>query len=225
LKLKNVATIIISVTLVAACETTDQQQVDIDDIEGSEEFGEEQGNDFADEDVNNENENEFGNNENSNDMDNNQFANDNFANNENDDNEFVNNANDSEQEDQFAFFNDQGQQQTEQAELTNNAELDLDPLSENQGALNQELLAGQSANEIPSETSAPASGGLVRYAISNVSIYDGPDGQVVGSLEQGDHPLVYTEAGWFKMFDGRYVMETGLAAKGVGRPRNNGNWQ
>jgi hypothetical protein len=222
-KIKNVATVIISVALVAACETTDQQQVDIDEIENSEEFGEEQGNNFADENANNEN--GFENNENSNDTGNNQFANDDFANDDFDNNEFVNNAEESEQEDQFAFFNDQGQQQTEQAELTNNAELDLDPLSENQGALNEELLAGQSANEIPSAAFAPASGGLVKYAIANVSIYDGPDGQIVGSLEQGDHPLVYTEAGWFKMFDGRYVMETGLSATGVGRPRNSGNWQ
>lgn len=66
---------------------------------------------------------------------------------------------------------------------------------------------------------APVAGGRVRYVpVGGVQIYNGPNGQPVGSLGQGEHPITWEEGGWLKITDGMYVPAGSLSDEGVGRP-------
>lgn len=71
-------------------------------------------------------------------------------------------------------------------------------------------------------------GGIVKYIREGGgSMYSQPalGGPAVGTLEQGDHPLVFQEADWARTHDGYYIPMSQLSDKGVPRPRYPSVWR
>ena len=67
-------------------------------------------------------------------------------------------------------------------------------------------------NYAPTEFSAPlllVVGGVVRYVgLGGTPVYDSPDGKVVKTMNQGDHPVVLPDgAGWGETMNGFFVPE------------------
>ena len=79
----------------------------------------------------------------------------------------------------------------------------------------------QAAPQAPAAASAqaPLPGGRVRYAKqAGVQVVSSPKGgQVVRTLEQGDHPVTWEENGFLKIADGMYVPVDAMSDKGVPR--------
>jgi hypothetical protein len=50
-------------------------------------------------------------------------------------------------------------------------------------------------------------------------------GNVVRTLEQGDHPVVIEEGEYARMQNGSYVPLEGLSVEGVGRARSDEPWR
>jgi hypothetical protein len=48
---------------------------------------------------------------------------------------------------------------------------------------------------------------------------------MISSLEQGDHPLVFSEGEWARTQDGHYIPNNTLSDKGVARLRKAAAWQ
>jgi hypothetical protein len=81
---------------------------------------------------------------------------------------------------------------------------------------------------VPMETPAvaPASGnGVVKYVRSPTSIVDQPGGASVGTLEQGDHPLVWDDGQFAKLPNGKMVPSSSLSDQGIGRVRAGHDWR
>ena len=67
-------------------------------------------------------------------------------------------------------------------------------------------------------------GGLVKYVLSASSLYDKPDGNKIGNLEKGDHPLVFQDGEWSRTSDGYYIPDGDLTPRPVGRNRARSIW-
>lgn len=124
--------------------------------------------------------------------------------------------------------NNLGLNQGEDA-LVNNAETDLEPAPDvNQGATDLAVSNGAEESLAPtSRNEATVSGsGRVRYVMAGgTKMYEKPQGQVIKSLEQGDHPLVSEEGEWARTSDGFYIPSGSLTAQPVGRNKIPQNWQ
>lgn len=69
------------------------------------------------------------------------------------------------------------------------------------------------------EGSAPVPGGRVRYVKEGgAQVMNAPNGQPVGNLEQGEHPVTWEENGWFRVSNGWYIPKDAMSEKGVPRP-------
>lgn len=81
------------------------------------------------------------------------------------------------------------------------------------------------APEAPQAAYTP--GGVVRYVMSGgATLYTSPDGSAPsGSLEQGDHPLIFAEGEWARTSDGHYLPMTSLTNLPVGRNEAPAIWQ
>jgi len=79
----------------------------------------------------------------------------------------------------------------------------------------------------PAVASSPQTGGVVLYAREDgVGVYDrAGGGSMISSLEQGDHPLVFSEGEWARTQDGHYIPNNTLSDKGVARLRKAAAWQ
>lgn len=113
--------------------------------------------------------------------------------------------------------------------LVNNANADIEPAPNvNQGATDTAISNGTEEVLSPvSRNGATVSGnGQVRYVMgSGTKMYESPQGQVVKSLEQGDHPLVSEEGEWARTSDGFYVPSSSLSAKPIGRLKIPQDWR
>lgn len=74
---------------------------------------------------------------------------------------------------------------------------------------------------------SPSTGGSVKYVSnSGLQVVDQPGSTtVVGTLEQGDHPVVSDNGEWARLPDGKFVSSKGLTDKGVGRARRGNPWR
>ena len=82
------------------------------------------------------------------------------------------------------------------------------------------------ASAPPTGSTAPIPGGRVRYVpAGGVEIFSSPGGgQVVGTLQQGEHPLTFEENGFLRIAEGWYVPVGVLSDTGVGRNPNVGGY-
>lgn len=82
-------------------------------------------------------------------------------------------------------------------------------------------------NAVPAAVApAPMTGGRVHYVMKGgASAYDRPSGQVVKSLEQGDHPLVTAEGEWARTSDGAYIQNSSLTSRPVSRAKSPKAWR
>ena len=88
------------------------------------------------------------------------------------------------------------------------------------------------ANSAPTEFSAPlvtsvVEGGVVRYVgLGGTPVYDSPDGKVVKTMNQGDHPVVLPDgAGWGETSDGFFVPMKRLTEFPMGRVKEAKTWR
>lgn len=74
---------------------------------------------------------------------------------------------------------------------------------------------------------SPTDRGIVKYVRSSgLSIVDQPGSTTVsGTLDQGDHPVVWENGEWARLSNGKYVSSKGLSEKGVGRVRGTNPWR
>ena len=79
------------------------------------------------------------------------------------------------------------------------------------------------ANSAPTEFSAPQvtsliDGGVVRYVgAGGTPVYDNPEGAVVKTLPQGDHPIVLPDGNWGRTSDGYFIPMQRLTDFPIGR--------
>lgn len=86
--------------------------------------------------------------------------------------------------------------------------------------------ANENLQQDDTEPAKPTSGGRVKYILSSSPIFSGPDQQeVVGTLEQGDHPLVFEEGEWARTPDGHYIPASSLSEAPIGRFEPDAVWQ
>jgi hypothetical protein len=71
----------------------------------------------------------------------------------------------------------------------------------------------------------PSGEARVKYAKQKLQKRNAPNGEVVGELERGDHPLVLKESDWSQLSNGTYVEDAALTTEGVGREPVPNDWR
>ena len=117
------------------------------------------------------------------------------------DGEGVNNylGNDTQQEGNYALQNSGQNALPEEGETLNNsaqnefASQDPPPM-EDQAAVDTSVSDGaeMAASQAMAPVAAPMPGGKVMYVRSTITLFTSPGGAAAGTLEKGDHPLVWT---------------------------------
>ncbi len=107
--------------------------------------------------------------------------------------------------------------------LVNNAESDIEPAPNlQQGATD----GGEELAPVSRNSTTVSTNGKVRYVMAGgTKLYEKPQGTIVKSLEQGDHPLVSEDGEWARTSDGFYVPSSSLTSDPVGRFKTRQDWQ
>ena len=80
--------------------------------------------------------------------------------------------------------------------------------------------------ENPAAEATYTPGGIVKYATSSVPLFSAKEnGQIVGEIHRGDHPLVFEDGGWARTSDGAYLPSHTLTNEPVGRIEPPAVWQ
>ena len=108
--------------------------------------------------------------------------------------------------------------------LNDSADLGMNPGFDDTLQAAQQPYSGSTA--VPTSDMAPIPGGRVRYVpAGGVEVMNAPNGSVVASLGQGDHPITWDEGGWLKLGAGRYVPSGALSDGGIGREKYQPEWR
>ncbi len=202
---------------------------------GGENFAGNENEGFANgEDLNNSEDNEFGennddfadNNANFNNSENGDDFGNQFANNENDGNEDIDNFGINENDGEENTFTDEGAESllaaSEGQGMQEAAEGDLMLTDETQEVGPPE---GGMAPEMPSFTPQPGDRGTVRYALERINVLSKPEGQVVKTMDRGDHNLVWEDGEWLRNSRGSFLPPVGMSMDAIARPSRSNNWR